>query len=95
MTVSPLLRPMARKGLIHEAGMKENHATGHKALVWKAGPSAEWVSGRSMPAKPRNQERDYQWFTGEEILDLNKRASRHVEDFARLLNGEIARRFGG
>ena len=95
VTISPLLRPMARKGLIHEAGMKENGATGHKALLWKAGPSAGWLPGRSMPAMPRKQERDFRWFTGEEILDLNKRASRHVDDFARLLNAEIAERLGG
>jgi len=93
VTISPLLRPMSRKGLIHEGGLKQNHATGHKALLWKAGPSAGWLPGHSLPAMPRKQERDFQWFTADEILDMNKRASRHVDDFARLLNAEIAKRF--
>ena len=51
VTVSPLLRPMSRKGLIREAGMKQNHSTGHKALVWKAGPSAD-RNGHPLPANP-------------------------------------------
>jgi len=93
VTISPLLRPMARRGLIHEAGIKENGATGHKALVWKAGPSADWLPGHSMPAKPRNQERDYEWFTEEDILALNKKGSRYADEFTRLLNAEIAKRF--
>jgi hypothetical protein len=92
VTVSPLLRPMARRGLIHEAGMKQNNATGHKALVWKVGPPADW-NGHPLPAKSRNQERDYKWFTEDEILDMNKRAGRHADDFTRLLNAEIAKRF--
>jgi len=93
VTVSPLLRPMARRGLIHEAGMKENGATGKKALVWKAGPSADWLPGRSMPAMPRRQEKDYQWFTADEILAMNKAAGRDAEKFVQVLNAEIATRF--
>ena len=93
VTVSPLLRPMARRGLIHEAGMKENDATGKKALVWKHGPSAGWVPGHSMPAMPRKQERDFRWFTADEILEMNRKGGREAEKFVQMLNSEIASRF--
>jgi hypothetical protein len=93
VTISPLLRPMARKGLIHEGGLKQNHSTGHKALLWKAGKSAGWLPGHSMPAMPRKQEKDYQWFTTDEILQMNRKGGREAEKFVQLLNAEIAARF--
>lgn len=93
VTISPLLRPMARKGLIHEAGIKQNHSSGHKALLWKAGKSAGWLPGHSLPAMPRKQERDFRWFTADEILEMNRKGGREAEKFAQLLNAEIAKRF--
>lgn len=90
--LAKLFAAAARKGLIHEGGMKENGATGHKALLWKHGPSAGWLPGRSMPALPREQKRDFRWFTGEEILEMNRRAERFSDRFTQLLNAEIARR---
>jgi hypothetical protein len=70
VTISPLLRPMARRGLIHEAGMKLNNSTGHKALMWKVGPAAGWTPGNSLPARATGPQERHRWFTADEILDM-------------------------
>jgi hypothetical protein len=96
VTISPLMRPMARRGLVHECGTRCNPGTGHKAILWAVGPSQQWVAGRSMDATETGPHETLRWFTEPEILALVTRAK--VANggwrlFVSLLNGEIAERF--
>jgi hypothetical protein len=42
---------------------------------------------------PRKQERDFRWFTADEILEMNRKGGREAEKFVQMLNAEIAARF--
>src|SRR6476660_8381999 len=52
-SVSTCMRPMCRRGEVHEEGMKENMVrnTGNKVIIWAYGPSPDWQPGRSMPQR--------------------------------------------
>lgn len=94
-SVSTCMRPMCRRGEVHEVGTKENtvRGTGNRVIVWAAGPAEDWSPGSSMPAKATGHTKlKFKPFTEAEIEEMGKAAGKYVDIFTTLLNLEIEKR---
>lgn len=94
-SVSTCMRPMCRRGEIHEVGMTENivRGTGNSVLVWAHGPSPDWQPGRSLPARQTGPRRpSFECFFPEDIERLNLSVGQDLERFTLALNKAIMER---
>lgn len=98
-SVSTCMRPMCRRGEVHEEGMKENTVrnTGNKVIVWAYGPSADWQPGSSMPASRTREPRrpSFECFFPEDIERINLSVGQDLERFTTALNKAILGRIHG
>lgn len=98
-SVSTCMRPMARRGQVHEHGIAENEIreTGNKVIVWAAGPSPDFDPNRVMPAAHTRVPRRpmFDCFFPDEIETLNESVGRDLEAFTTALNKAILLRIHG
>lgn len=97
-SVSTCMRPMCRRGEVHEAGTKENTVrdTGNQVIVWAAGPSPDWQPGRSLPAARTREPRrpSIQMFMPDEVRTALA-SFNNVPDFTTWLNKQMLERVHG
>jgi hypothetical protein len=89
VSISPLLRPMCKRGLIHEGGTRRNSHSGARAIVWLPGPSPDYIPGHSLPTRQTGPRKDIRQFTPDDIEQLNTEAKKDLVRFTELLNYAI------
>jgi hypothetical protein len=94
-TVSSQMRPLARKGLVHEVGMRPSEETGRERIVWALGPcEGDPLDQTPIVKRGRIKTSDriqFKPFTPGEIEELNKKA-RYLDTFTELLNAAVLER---
>lgn len=91
-TVSSQMRPLARKGLVHEAGMRPSDETGRYRIVWALGPcEGDPLDQTPIVKRGRIKTSDriqFKPFTPDEIEELNRKAQ-YLDTFTELLNAAV------
>src|SRR6266404_2158972 len=91
-TVSSQMRPLARKGLVHEAGMRPSDETGRYRIVWAFGPcEGDPLDQTPIVKRGRIKTSDriqFKPFTPHEIEEMNKKAQ-YLDTFTELLNAAV------
>lgn len=91
--VSPVMRPMAREGMIHEEGWHRSKETGERRILWAAGSAEGWKPGSSMPKRQTGPRRpSFDCFFPEDIEKLNLSVGQDLEKFTTALNKAIMER---
>jgi hypothetical protein len=91
-SVSTQMRPLCRKGLVHEDGTKLNTVrdTGNRVIMWAHGPSKDW-RGTPMPpvaTGPQKSAPKFTPFTKEEIIKWNEQCG-YADIFTEFLNQQV------
>lgn len=95
-TVSSQMRPLARKGLVHEAGMRPSDETGRYRIVWAFGPGkGDPLDQTPIVKRGRIETSDriqFKPFTVDEFRALAVRSGGDEQHFVELFNCAVLER---